>query len=469
MSLPKNFQDPKIEELLVGLRDTPARDPRAVKKGRAQFLAQARRLSPAVSNPTKLRHTGWNKNIFERIWKNMKPKFKWTVGLAVVMLAVMAVFLVNNITTVSAQQVLQRATTAASADKTAVGIQHTVIESYNNPTASAQGGVKTVSESYHDLATGAMRSVTRDAAGKIVEASAFDGTMNYYSSQPAGAAGSLTIQRVPQGQDGLIKRAISGDSTYDAKALFDSFSANPRVVMVGKQTWTNGSQVYVLADHGYQAQKSGDVQTPTGTMQMVFDSQTYKLVASQMSIVKDGQDVVIQSYNFLVDEVLPEGSPVTWNLSDLPGVTFVDAPAQPAQPPQAGPGFGTISAQELAAHTPSYQLKTLPAGFTQEIVAPSTQEAGQDHYQFEIHYKNAAGQTFELMAVGQMDAGFVEASFYDGSYKTASGLVLHFSPSSTEKSTSAMLVTPDGSSYLVGGIMPREQVQTLAEDLVLVP
>ena len=145
--------------------------------------------------------------------------------------------------------------------------------------------------------------------------------------------------------------------------------------MVGKQTWTDGSPVYVLADHGYQTQKSPDgqaAQTYTGTMQMVFNAQTYQLVETQMSVNQAGKDVVIQSTDFLVDEVLPEGSPVTWNLSDLPGVTFVDQPAQPAQAAQAAnPGFVVISAQELAAHTQSYQLKTLPAGFTQEIVTPS--------------------------------------------------------------------------------------------------
>ena len=75
-----------------------------------------------------------------------------------------------------------------------------------------------------------------------------------------------------------------------------------------------------------------------------------------------------------------------------------------------------------------------------------------------------------MMAVGLMDPGFVESSFYDGSYKTAAGLVLHYSPSSDpDKGTSAMLVTPDGSSYLVGSTLTREQVQTLAEDLVQVP
>ena len=43
-----------------------------------------------------------------------------------------------------------------------------------------------------------------------------------------------------------------------------------------------------------------------------------------------------------------------------------------------------------------------------------------------------------MMFVGVMDAGFVDANFYDGSYKTAAGLVINFSTGSG-KGTSGIL------------------------------
>ena len=74
-----------------------------------------------------------------------------------------------------------------------------------------------------------------------------------------------------------------------------------------------------------------------------------------------------------------------------------------------------------------------------------------------------------MVAVGYMDPGFVEKSFYDGSYKASSGMILYYSSSKPENSTegtSAMLVTPDGASFLVFSIMSRTEVEALVEDLV---
>jgi type II secretory pathway pseudopilin PulG len=465
-------KDPKVKDLLASLADVPERDPRAAMKGRERFLAQARKLAPAVSIPAEVRHTGWNKNIFERIWKNMKPRSVGTALVAVVVLAVVAVFVVNNVTTVSAQQVLQRASAAQSAAKAAVGIQHYRIAHFQNPQAIEPGGTQTVNDTYFDPATGYTREIIRDSAGKIISADSADGSYEYSSRLAGVGASGLTIERQAQVIDSRKLRP-TGDSTAAASAAFDAFSANPRVEMVGKQTWTDGSQVYVLVDRNVQTQKAQDGTnntTLTGSVQMVFNAQTYQLVESETSVHKDSKDVIIESYAFLVNEVLPADSVVAWNLSDLTGVTFVDAP-KTAQAAPVEPGFAAISAQELALHSKSYQLKSLPAGFSMEIVAPTTQQAGQDHYQFEIHYTGPDNATFNMMAVGLMDPSFVASSFYDGSYKTAAGLVLNYSPSSNPKNgvSGGMLVTPDGSSYLVDSTLTRTQIQALVEDLVQVP
>ncbi len=197
---------------------------------------------------------------------------------------------------------------------------------------------------------------------------------------------------------------------------------------------------------------------------MIFDAQTYQLVESELTIYKDGKDIVIERVQFLVNETLPSGSQVAWDLSDLQGITFVDDPkvVQPEDTPQV------ISEQELAAHVNAYVLKTIPDGFTEEITALPNQPKDQP-YAYEINYRNQANEVFGLQAVGVLQDGFVAASFYDGSYKTASGLVLYYSssrPNNSPEGTSAMLTLPDGTSDLLISTMSREQVQALVEDMV---
>jgi hypothetical protein len=70
-----------------------------------------------------------------------------------------------------------------------------------------------------------------------------------------------------------------------------------------------------------------------------------------------------------------------------------------------------------------------------------------------------------MQAVGQMDPGFVESSFYDGSYKSANGLTIYFQPAGNN-GTSAMLVAPDGESFLLWSKLSREQIQSLVDTLV---
>ena len=178
------------------------------------------------------------------------------------------------------------------------------------------------------------------------------------------------------------------------------------------------------------------------------------------------KDIVIERVRFLVDETLSAETQVFWDLSDLHGVVFVDD--EPQEVEAEDPVFTTISQEELATHPDTYVLSAVPDGFIQEIIESPEQPSGEP-YRYEVHYNNVAGESFELMAVGFMDDGFVETSFYDGSYKTSSGKVLYYSsgtPVNSPKGTSAMLVTENGVSFLVFSTMPREQVETLVEDLV---
>jgi hypothetical protein len=225
-----------------------------------------------------------------------------------------------------------------------------------------------------------------------------------------------------------------------------------------------------LVDHSYQTQKTTNGQaekTYTGSMTMVFNTQTYRLLETQTAIRQDGKDIVIDSARFLVDEALPAGSKVAWDFSDLKGAAIVDE-AQTTQP--ADPQFETLSEHELALRAKAYVLKTIPAGFTMKITAVANQPKDQD-YAYEVDYDNAAKENFGLQAVGVMTPGFIESNFYDGSYKAASGLVINYSTSgsssqSSQEHTSAMLTAPNGQSFLLISTMTRAQVQTLVDDLV---
>jgi hypothetical protein len=458
-----NPDDPKLEELLDKLADVPMREARAAAEGRARFLAQARELAPAVSSQPDRRHTGWNKNFFERIWKTMKTKSVLSTLAVVIVLAMVVVFTANNVSNVSAQQVLDRAASAQSAAEKAQGIWHVQIEDYENPQflEGDQPGTKTMIDSYVDIATGHYRDITRNAAGKIVSINALDGSFDYWMAPVTGdrSDGPLTVSRVRLTPENS-KIGRPGDYVASTKAVFDQFRSNPRVEMEGKVAWIDGSQAYVLVADNYQTHKPLDGQdgkTLIGRTKMVFNAKTYELLESQTSIIKNGKDIVINSVRFLVNEILPAGSPVTWDLSDLPGVVFVDDTS--TQQAEVLPV--AISEQELASHDHTYLLKTIPEGFTMEIIAAPNQPTDQP-YAYEVIYKNQAGETFDMLAVGIMEPGFVESNFYDGSYKTASGLVLNFSPSGT----SAMLTTPDGISFLVSDSISRERLEALVEDVI---
>ena len=119
----------------------------------------------------------------------------------------------------------------------------------------------------------------------------------------------------------------------------------------------------------------------------------------------------------------------------------------------------------MTAHTrTAYLLKTIPEGWSLQIVSANEQPKDQP-FSYETNYTGPNGETFGLMAIGLTDMGFIKSNFYDGSYKTASGLVLYFSTSSRKDSTSAILTTPEGNSFLLGSSLPRERVQTLVDDL----
>jgi hypothetical protein len=453
----------KIEKLLAQLTDVSERDPQEAEKGRALFLAQARTMAPAVSAQPDRRHRGWNKNFFERILKNMKPRTLLPTLIGAGLLVAVGILLVNNVTTVSAQQIIDRASAAQAAVESSDGIWHTKLEIFDNPQSvkNGNGGTTTVVETYMGTKPEYYRTVTEDAAGKVLDAFASDGEYSYSLDSAKSNQGQLTIDRIKLDPPDSRKES-QPNPTDQTKAAYDHFKNNPRVQVVGKTTWTDGSQAYVLVDPDVQVQKSQngqDESTSIGAMKMVFNATTYQLLETEATIHVDGKDIVINSVRFLVDEALPAGSQVAWDLSDLKGATLVDA----VKPVQVEIKPVSITQEELASHTGTYVLKTIPDGFTVEIVAAPDQPQDQP-YTYEIHYINKEGKNFELQAVGTLSDDFINESFYDGAYKTATGITLHYGIS--QNYVNGMVSTPDGLNFLLTSTMTREQVQTLVEDLV---
>jgi hypothetical protein len=458
--------DEDVFELLQKLTGDVNRDPQAEADGLARFLSQAREISQAVSPEEEVRHTHRTiKKTLERILRPMKLHIKLSALAAVFVLAAITVTVATRVTAVSAKQILDRAIEAQKAPAT--GILHTRIQVFENHAAvvRASEGDTTINEVYLDLSTGYFRQVTTDPSGKVSNASAYDGAFQYSTDLKADGS-PITVLRQPLTDDQRTKIDQKQVASYydpagTTKDLFDQFRNNPRVRVDDQKTWTDGRKVYVLIDDNYRSQAGSDTPTFTGSIRMVFDADTYQLIESQTTVRNDDQDVIIDEIQWLANEVLPTETMVAWDLSDLQGITIVDAPASEEQDAVT---FGVLTQEELAAHTSNfYLLQPVPAGYEQEIGAVNDQPLDQP-YTFEIHYTGPNDETFNLQAVGQMDAGFVESSFYDGSYKSASGLTLYYSPAG-ENGVSGMLVAPDGECFLLWSSLTRDQVQSLVDTL----
>lgn len=481
--------DSRFEKKLKTAAAAPSADPQFVKRLRAQMIA-----SGAADQPSKNQNTVTLAERFHTFCSSVAALFKGNLTMktklfapalvAVIILAIAGFFIFNPVNKVSAQQVLDRAASVQSAARPTEGIWHTIIKVYENPLALAgdHPGTETTNETFASLNNGLnstspasqsanlYRTVTKDASGKIIDVFATDGTFDYSNFPPnsddvVSNDGSLTIYRTPVLRDSQ-KQSLYVDSGVYAKALFDEFNNNPRVELEAAFTSEDGTMAYVLVNHNEQSQKSADGKvtvTDKGFTKMIFNSETYKLLESQTTIIKDGQEIVIIDYKFAVDEILPVTTSVAWDLSDLDNVAYVDV--TDTTDPNYEPKSEVITEHQLAALINAYVLKTIPEGYSLEIISTPNDPQNQS-YNYEINYTNDEGQSFGMMAVGTMDPGFIEKSFYDGSYITASGLVINYSPSSKADSTSAMLTIPDGTSFLLTSSMSRGQTQQWVEDLV---
>jgi len=90
----KNTVDEPSELIarLQQLKETPPRDPEAERLGRSRFLAEARRLRPAVSPSPTRRLKGWIENLKAKEILVMNRKFSSAYTLAVIAVVAVALF-----------------------------------------------------------------------------------------------------------------------------------------------------------------------------------------------------------------------------------------------------------------------------------------------------------------------------------------------------------------------------------------
>jgi hypothetical protein len=262
------------------------------------------------------------------------------------------------------------------------------------------------------------------------------------------------------------------DETQTHEEMFRQMRDDPNAELLGEETWIDGSKVYVL--RSWQPVKAlvdgkmdGNPELPMGWVTSYFDVETYRLVESRAAIERNGKEILVYSYRALVDEFLPSGSDVPWDLSDLGGIAIVDD----SQGQYVDFLPEVISEEELASRAPSaYLLATIPDGYTLEISASPKQPADQP-YVFVASYRNEAKDYFVIQALGSKELEFITEGANE-TYTTASGLVLTFMDDFKEPSgkqfTSAVLETPQGAAFLINSTLPRETIKALAEELALV-
>jgi len=440
--------------------------------------------------PTVRANLAASKTLSQPKERFVNKKYLFGALATVIVLSIVFVFMANSVTNVSAKEILDRAYQVQTQAAASQGIEHIRTEIYGNLEAQPEDqGLNTI-DKYLDLQSGNFRRVLIDnQTGRELDVFGYDGSNAYSSDSTKGvpqSAAPLTVYRTPQNPPSTeIGTLGNGNSGLDTKALFDKMRSDPQVQLAGKETWddtctaTNarfawqigrkcGRTVYVLrSEQPVRVLIANEAQSPNGIVDVYFDVHTYELVGNRVTIQKDGKELLIGSQRILVDETLPEGSSIAWDLSDLQDVNIVDDPNGKHALPEV------TSAEALATRIPSaYLLRTVPDGFSVEVsVLPkqfADQSSGNGPFFYEAGYVNQDGYYFIIRAFD--DKPLDDTSWTDEIYTTSSGLVLYFvnQPSIDPKFTGGLMQAPNGHTYAIDSTLPREQVRALMEQLVLV-
>ena len=134
-------------------------------------LTESAQTSSTQSNKKLSRLAPDVKQIFTSLFSggvSMQKRSILATGISVMVLALVAVLVFNNVTSVSAQQIIERASAAQAKSAALQGIQHTLIEIYNNPQAIEGAGTTILTEIYADTSVGNYRYIDTDVNGKVI-------------------------------------------------------------------------------------------------------------------------------------------------------------------------------------------------------------------------------------------------------------------------------------------------------------
>jgi hypothetical protein len=411
----------------------------------------------------------------------MNKKFTFTALAAVLVLSIVVAFMANNVTTVSAKEVLDRAYQVQTQPGTNQGIEHIRSEIYTNIEAKEQG-MDTIVESYSEPVSGNFRVVTTDKeSGKVLQVSAFDGSNAYTSdnlSDDQQNDGPLTVYRNPLDRNSLYLQKFTNGTDQklnpaldtDAKNMFDKMRHDPAVELLDQETWDTGRTVYVLrSQQEIKLLVENEITHPLGWVTFYFDTETYQLLGNRVTMEKDGQEMLISWQRVVVDEILTEESNIAWDLSDLQGLNIVDD-LNHEHDKFGAVSSNVISVEDLASKTDSaYLLKTIPDGFSLEVTTQPKQAADEPFF-YQANYVDQTSNYFIIRTLGKPLEG---TSKTDETYTTASGFVLYFigqpgTPAKGGEFTSTLIEAPNGKTYMIDSTLPHDTIKTFAEDLVLV-
>lgn len=404
-------------------------------------------------------------------------------AVAVLVLALLGVWMTQNATPVSAQEILNRSAQTQQTAQTQQGIRHTQTKIYLNPYAfppskQVPGEPRTtLIDSYNDPQTGLYRSVSRNAdTNQITDVNGFDGLNLYTPARQDGVDVVTTLYRTPQadGVPEMIKNQQmvgSGDGVKEGTALdmsdqqlFEKMRVTPSTTAVTREQWENGRKVYVLhmtvtvEDESKLSGAKIQLAMPSA---LYFDAETYAVLGQAKYIDRDGKSELFYSSRIMLDETLPADTTIVWDMSDLTDITLVDDPNGQFGDQLPGP----ITTQELAGRNANaYLLSAVPDGFTLYLTAPPNPRP-QEPNVYIADYRGADDNYFLIQ--GGM-SGPTDFSTLPDSYTTRSGIKLYFeSKRPPEKSLiAATALAPDGTTFLVTANLSREQFDQFAEQLV---
>jgi hypothetical protein len=397
----------------------------------------------------------------------MKKRFVFTALAAVLVFAAVAVFAAKNVTSVSAKEILDRASIEGTTPSE--GILHLKTETYFNVEAIEGKGTQSTVESYSDLQSNNFRNVTVNTqTGNVMDAFAYDGANTYSRDYNQQDSAPLTVYRTPQGKLAQLKPMSPREDDLKSSEMFVKMREDPNVKFLGEQAWDDGRKVYALqSQQQMKVMVKKGLERPIGLVTMYFDTETYKQLGYRMTMQMDGKEILLGSQKILVDEILPANTPIAWDLSDVQGITIVDDPERTHGDllPEV------ISEEQLAAKTKNaYLLKTVPEGYSLEISEPQIKPGSTEPYMYIATYRKA-----DDYFVIQSGAGFeAKAAIQgtDGTYVAANGLVLHFMDepkNRPDKSfTSALVEAPNDVTFIVTSTLPRDMVKQWVESLEIV-